>query len=75
MNMREQIMQLRIERMRKLTNTNTDADTRTTDWVERERTKDELGLTATLDEIQNNDPLAIVLNKMVDATLADLLTD
>jgi len=73
MNMREQIMQLRIERMRKLTNT--DADTRTTDWVERERTKDELGLTATLDEIQNNDPLAIVLNKMVDATLADLLTD
>ena len=71
MNMHEQIMQLRIERMRKLTNT----DTRTTDWVERERTKDELGLTATLDEIQNNDPLAIVLNKMVDATLADLLTD
>jgi len=69
MNMHEQIMQLRINRMAKL------ADTRTTDWVEREQTKDELGLTATLDEIQNNDPLAIVLNKMVDATLADLLTD
>lgn len=53
----------------------TKTDTRTMDWVEREQVKKNLGLSAHIDTVQGNEPLVTALNRLVDVTLADLLTD